>query len=645
MRKALSLALLSLLPALLCFGQAPSANFSASVTSGCVPMVVNFTDQSTGSPTSWFWDFGNGATSTLKNPSTSYMTPGTYTVTLTVSNASGSSTVTRPALINIFPKPTVSFSVDDNAGCYPHPVQFTDLSTAGGGTVNTSWSWDFGNGQQSSQQHPQANYTTSGNFTVTLKVTNDKGCYTVVPRPNFINISPGVDAEISHTTPARCRPPYPVSFNAITSGPGTLTHTWDFGDGTTSNQVNPTHTYSSPGNYTVVLTTSSSAGCTDTRVKQLQFEDISTSFTAPDSICVNEAITLQNSSTPAPASTSWNFGDGSAGNGNAVSKTFTTPGIYTIRMTSSFSACTDSADRVIRVLPRPAVAFTADETVSCKPGLTVNFTDQTPGATGWQWDFGDGATSTQQHPVHIYNAYGDFEVMLVVTNASGCSDTLRKPAFIRIRKAVISIPALPDKGCIPFTIQPVASIQALDQVTSYQWHFGEGTTSTLQQPSHTYTVQGTYDVSLVITTSTGCTDTFTVNQAVKVGRIPVVDFSVAPPEACASESFQFTDLTNEADEWGWHFNDGTTSTQQNPSHVFSYPGTFDVKLIATNNGCSDSATKTNIVLVKPPLARFGFTTDCNNRLQFNFADQSIGALTWSWDFGDGTTSTQQNPVH
>ena len=243
---------------------AQTANFTASTTSGCSPIVVNFQDQSSGNITSWFWDFGNGATSTLQNPSTTYFTPGAYSVKLTVTNAQGSNTLTRSQYITIWGKPTLNFKVSDSAGCFPLRAQFTDLSTPSAGTSNTTWFWDFGDGSQSTTQNPLHAYTTAGNFTVNLKVTNDKGCYAVLAKPSYIKVSPGVQAAFSNSQPAVCQPPFNISFTNSSTGTGTITWLWDFGDGNTSTVQNPAHVYTTPGNYTVSLAATSSNGCSDT---------------------------------------------------------------------------------------------------------------------------------------------------------------------------------------------------------------------------------------------------------------------------------------------------------------------------------------------------------------------------------------------
>lgn len=626
---------------------AQTANFTAAVTSGCSPLVVNFQDQSTGNPTSWFWDFGNGATATLQNPSTTYFTPGTYTVTLTVTNASGSNTLTRTQYITVYGKPTVNFTVNDSTACFPHRAQFTDLSSPAAGTTNTQWLWDFGDGTQSTQQNPLHVYTNTGNYTVTLKVTNNQGCYSVLTKQLYIIIAGGVTSDFTNTQPTVCRPPFNISFTNTSSGPGTLTWFWDFGDGTTSTLQNPVHIYTTPGNYTVSLATTSSDGCSDTmrKVSVLNIQNINTTFNAPDSACINTNINFTNTATPAPLSSNWIFGDGNTSTAINPVKSYSATGVYTVTLYNTYAYCTDSFTKIIRINPRPVANFTSDVTIRCQPNLTVNFQDQSTNALSWQWDFGDGTTSNQQNPSHTYTNYGSFNVQLIVTNSSGCTDTIRRNNYIRIARPVINFPNMPQNGCIPYPIAPIANIVTLDAVTSYLWNFGDGTTSTSPNPSHTYNTQGTYSISLTITTSTGCTETYTHANAVRVGRRPIVNFSGTPNPVCAFQPVQFTDLTNEADQWLWVFGDGTQSTQQNPLHEYSDTGTFNVILYATNNGCRDSLLIPNYITVKPPIARFGYQTNCLDRRRFTFSDSSIGATTWLWNFGDGTTSTLQNPVH
>ena len=197
----------------------PAANFTASPLAGCSPLIVNFQDLSTGAPTSWLWNFGNGNTSTLQNPIASYFTPGTYTITLTVTNAGGSNTLVRTNYISVYEPPTVDFSASITSCCFPLRVQLTDLSTAGIGNTNVSWDWDFGNGQTSNLQNPFVIYTTAGIFNVTLRVTNDKGCVRTLSRPAFINVTPGVRSIFTHTSPTVCSAPATIDFTNNSTGP------------------------------------------------------------------------------------------------------------------------------------------------------------------------------------------------------------------------------------------------------------------------------------------------------------------------------------------------------------------------------------------------------------------------------------------
>ncbi len=632
------------------YAQAPTAIFTSNVQSGCSPIVVNFTDQSTGNPTKWSWDFGNGNTSALQNPTATYFNPGTYTVKLTVSNASGSNTLTRTAFITVDGAPEVNFAASPTAGCYPLPVQFTDLSTAGNGNTNVAWQWDFGNGQTSTLQNPTITYTSADVFSVTLRVTNDKGCSRTFTKRNYITVTNGVDAAFTHTEPTVCKAPAAISFTNTSTGPGTLSYFWLFGDGNTSTLQNPTHTYSTNGTYTAKLVVRSSSGCVDTAVSlPISIGANNTSFTTAGAVCVNEPATFTNTSTPAPSNSTWYFGDGNTTTNIHSTHTYAAPGTYTVKLINTYTNCVDSITQNIIVNPKPVADFTAPVTTRCGAPLTVNFQDaSTGGATAWQWDFGDGGTSTQQNPTHTYTAAGSFTVTLTVTNQFGCTNTVTKNDFIQIQRPSISIPQLPTKGCIPYTISPIPVINSIDGIASYEWDFGDGNTSTSATPTHTYTVQGTYTVRLIVTSNSGCRDTLIIPAAVRVGTKPVANFIAGPIPQCAFQPVIFTDQTTSTppvDEWQWIFGDGGTSTQQNPTYTYSSPGTFDVTLIASNNGCPDTIVRTQYVKILPPVARFSHVVNCQKRTEVQFTDESIEPLTWAWDFGDGNTSTQQSPLH
>ena len=621
--------------------------FSATPLSGCAPLSVNFTDQSTGNPNFWKWDLGNSTVSFLRNPSTIYLNPGTYTVKLVIRNAAGSAdSLTKTQYIVVFAKPVTNFAASAVTGCYPLAVNFTDLSTPGSGTVS-SWLWDFGDGNTSTQQNPTHIFSAAGNYTVLLVVNNSKGCSKSLTKPNYISINNGVKAIFTNSAPSSCSAPQTINFQNQSTGSGTLSYLWLFGDGSTSNLNNPQHTYTSAGNYTVKLIVTNLTGCTDTatHTNSIIIGTVSADFTYPLNICAGNPVTFLNASTPTPQSATWDFGDGTTSNVLNPLKVYSTAGTYTVVLNCNFGGCQASQSKTITVVPKSSASFSASPTASCSAPLNVNFSNTSSGSVSSEWIFGDGTTSNAINPSHTYTASGSYTVTLISTNANGCSDTLVKPDYIKIQPPVAVINNLPQQGCAPLAVTFSSSVTSADPVSTYLWNFGNGVTSTQANPTYTF-APGNYDIQLIITTASGCTDTVIVHEGVKAAIKPIANFSATPRDVCAKIPVQFTDLSSGAiTTWNWGFGDGSNSTLQNPIHGYQDTGLFTITLIVGNNSCFDTLTFQNYIHVKPPIAIFNITTSCSNKFFKTFTDQSIGADSWNWDFGDGTTSTSQNPTH
>ena len=624
-----------------------TANFSASPTSGCSPQIVNFNDLSTGNPIYWRWDLGNGTISFLQNPSATYFTPGQYTIKLVVQDGLGNfDSLTRTQYINIFPIPVVNFSATPLSGCVPLTVQFTDLSTAAGSSI-TSWLWDFGDGTTGTVKNPVHIYTSAGNYNVTLRVTTVSGCSKTLSKNNYIHASNGVIAAFTNTTPTGCSLPVTIIFTNTSSGSGTLSYAWDFGDGGTSTLQNPSHTYTIQGNFTVRLTVSSSTGCitTLTRPNAVVINFLRAGFNSPASTCINDAVNFTNTSTPAPTSVFWDFGDGTNSTVLNPTKTYTATGIYTIKLVAHLGACADSITTTINVFPKPTAAFSAINRNACKPPLTVNFTNSSTAPANYFWDFGDGNTSSVQNPSHTYTAYGSFHVKLIVTNFVGCSDSLILNDYVKILAPDASILNLPQSNCAPLTWTFSSTVNSPDPVVSYFWDLGDGTTSTLPNPTNTYNT-GSYNIKLIVTTLGGCTDTVLVTAGIVADDKPTANFSANPRDVCAKVDVNFLDLsTGNVDRWLWDFGDGATSTVQNPAHHYEDTGFFTIRLIVWNNNCADTLVLTDYVHIKAPIANFASVFDCTAPLTITFTDHSIGPDEWHWNFGDGITSTTQHNVH
>lgn len=619
-----------------------TAKFSADVTSGCAPLQVNFTDQSTGNVSSWSWDLGV-STSSAKNPTAIYLNPGTYTVKLTVSNAAGN-TSTTSTLITVYALPTVDFSASDTTGCTPLVTQFTDLSNSGSGTL-TQWEWNFGDGSTSTQQYPTHSYTTAGTYGIVLKVTNSDGCTKVGSKAQYIKVGSSVKAGFNSAVPSYCSFPVNVPFTNTTSGGGTISYAWQFGDAQTSAQVNPTHSYASPANYNVTLIASNTEGCADTVSKAINLSPRQTSFAGPTVICSGVAGTFTTTSNPAPVSVKWDMGDGTTYTTTTVNHTYAKGGSYVVKMINDFGGCTDSTSKTITVNSFTQVNFSAPATSNCKAPFTVNLQDKSSGATSWSWDFGDGGKSTIPNPSHTYTDTGRYTVTLTAINSNGCVGVSQKAKFVNIVAPSLSVSNVPQYGCPPYTFAPQYAVVGADSIATYSWDFGDGFVSTSAHPSHQYTNIGSYSIVVRFTTVGGCSDSVKLPYAVSLGETTTVDFTTSPTPICNGK-VTFTPITGlNPDFYEWNFGDGTLSRVKNPTHSYTDTLAHSVVLTVNKGGCNSSITKTNIVKVTGPIARFTFTKDCVDKGKVTFVNNSVNSTSVKWDFGDGNTSAAANPVY
>lgn len=639
-----------LLSGLTALAQRPIANFTSNITQGCASLTVRFTDQSTNNPTSWAWQFGDEMISEEKNPVVVFTTPGIYTVRLTVRNASGVDGIVKTDYITVFPSARIDFTPSTTVSCLPAEIKFNNgVSIDPPGNI-TSYLWDFGDGTTSTEKDPVKIYNTIGFFDVRLTVTTDAGCTVTRLQQRLIRTIGGITPNFDFTRLDACVTPISVNFINQTTGPGTLDYRWTFGNSSTSTDKNPSTSYNSTGNYTVKLVAKSSYGCSDSITRSISITGNQTRFNAPASSCPGKPIQFENISDPIPDNVEWDFGDGTMSFELNPLKVYTTPGTYTVKLTTHYADCEGTATKTITITNPPTIDFTSNNRISCVAPHTVQFQAQAPGATSWVWDFGDGTTSTEQNPSHTYTEFGTYDVRLTTVGADSCQGTVFKAGFVVVEPSVPPrIINSVDGGCVPYTYTPQLDPASVADVASYEWDFGNGVTSTSPNPSVVYTSVGKYTVRLRVTTNSGCVEEIVLTDGVKVGTPPTVDFTVNKNSSCAGEAFNFTSLSSPADEWRWNFGDGGSSSAESPAYLYQDTGYFDVKLIAINNGCRDSITKSALVYVMAPVARFTPKYSCVNRLQVEFEDNSIvdpshGPATYFWDFGNGQTSNQITPT-
>ncbi len=626
-----------------------SAEFTTmSANNGCGTLVVEFQDLSTGNPDTWLWDFGNGIISVQQNPVIFFSTPGIYDIKLTVSNSSSNNTIIKNGLINVFEKPISSFSVNLSNGCLPLEIQFDDISISS--APITSWLWDFGDGGNSIQQNPNYTYNNSGVFSVTLSIIDSNNCQSIIYEDSIINVEESIIAYFDSDLIFSCDTIETVNFTNLSTN--ATNYAWDFGDGTTSLIENPSHVFNS-GIYTVSLYASSNNNnCIDTLV----LTDLITIGLSPipsfnaniTSGCEDLFVEFIDNSSGA-TDWFWDFGDGITSSLINPTHIYSDPGIYDVTLTTSYlGGCSSSQtySSYIEVFPIPNIDFSADTLYSCDTPFVVQFFDDTYGAVSWYWDFGDGTTDNVIDPIKVYSDFGLFNITLRAMNSYGCSSIETISNMITLDMIIPDILPIYSAGCAPVPINFIDTSLSIRPLVYWFWDFGDGTNSTVQNPTHEYINSGIYDVSLEIMNDYGCVSFKQFNNIIRIDDPPIVNINVNINSACVNEDISFIDLSiGNPDTWLWDFGDGSISSLQNPTYSYQEPGIYNIKLISGSNGCYDSILINNYIEIFEPKALFIDSFNCDNHFSVDFWNLSLGADNYLWDFGDGTTSNLQNPTH
>ncbi|PSR01071.1 MAG: hypothetical protein BRD50_09275 [Bacteroidetes bacterium SW_11_45_7] len=513
-----------------------TADFSANIKADCSPLIVSFTDQSSGNPTSWQWKFGNGNSSSQQNPGAIYVNPGDYTVTLIVSNGSDSDTITKTNYLTVFHDPVADFTVDQTKGCTPFTADFTSQSQPGSAGIQ-DYSWDFGNGNDNFVPNPSETYTNPGSYDVTHLVIDSNGCKDEKTVSDLIEIADSPEAQFTGQPNTACEPPLTLNLTNQSNG-SSLSYNWDFGNGNSSTAESPSENYTSVGSYDVSLTVQDTFGCKDSMTKTdfVTIEELDAGFSVNKfDVCAPGTVQFTDITSPTPDQWTWDFGDGNTSTQQNPSHTYDSTGSYTVTLIAENSTgCSDTLTKqnYITVKSPPNADFTANQTDACSVPFTVQFTDQSANAVDWTWTFGDGDTSSTQNPSHTYTQPGQYTVSLTITNNEGCEDTYMETGYITIVEPEAGFDADKKKGCVSLPVNFTDQSTSNQAITNWTWEFGDGSTSTSQNPSHTYSSEGKYDVSLTIQNAAGCRDTLTETAYIEAGDTPTVDFTANPTTAC-----------------------------------------------------------------------------------------------------------------
>jgi len=627
----------------------PLADFSATPTEGLSPLDVAFTDLSEGNVTSRSWNFGDGTGSNASAPHHVYG-PGTYTVALTVTGPNGTDTKTRTALVTASDlAPVAAFEATPSTGLAPLAVQFGDLSSG----LLTSWSWSFGDGATSTLASPQHAYLAPGTYTVALTVAGPYGSNTHTQASCVVVQDPVPVAEFT-ATPTSGYAPLAAQFSDLSTG-NITSWSWTFGDGLTSTERNPQHVFGAASTYTVALTVSGPNGSsTRTRNNYVTASEPPpvADFDVPSTVGFAPfTAVFTDQSSGVVSNRLWSFGDGATSNAPAPQHIYATPGSYTVSLfvSSSFGSDTVVKNNLIVVRdPTPVAHLNAPQTSGVAP-LAVQFADASTGLiTSWWWEFGDGATSAERDPEHVYALPGTYDVRLSVAGPNGSDDELRAGMIVVSEPPpTADFSATPTQGFAPLAVQ--FTDQSLGLLGTWAWSLGDGANSSEQSPSHVYATPGSYDVALTVS-GPGGSDTKTMSALVTVADPqPVAAFGALPTGGVAPLLVQFGDAsTGQVSAWSWSFGDGASSSEASPAHTYTTPGIYTVSLVASGPSGSSTLSKSALIDAQWPAPVPEFTAGPVTGfapLAVAFTDLSVGNITsWTWNFGDNTTSRQRFPV-
>lgn len=633
---------------------APTADIIPDISWGCDSMTVNYSQNSSGGNLwAWTFDVAPGTYEGTTPPPIEYSSPGTYVTMLRVSNSYGCSTTTME-IVNVYESPQANFIVQNL--CQGDSAQFSDVSTVYGSETISSWLWNFGDGFFSSEQHPVHFYTDGGDYDVTLQISTAH-----------------CSAEVSQTVSVTNRPVANI-VPQLTSGCSPLTvqfdnnsleaesYMWVTSDGAMATSDTLVHTFLNTTLqdtvYSVILIATNAMGCVDRDTVYITVHPgAHAAFTHNGNPpgCSPFTAVFTNSSINA-ASYSWDFGDGNTATTTNASHLYinNTGSLQTYNVTLyayNSNGCHDTVTHNIVVYPIAEFDFTINDAAGCSP-LTVNM-PFVAGVQTFNWDFGDGLTSTSAIPSHTYtNLSGepeDYTVRLIGVSPFGCRDT----AFATVTVYPMPVAQFDTdviSGCAPLEVNfNNLSIRA----DYYSWNYGDGETSTIADTLHSHVFDNTSNVTitrqitLLATTEEGCASQY--NATIQIFPEVMADFA-EPGEFCSPVTVSFSNTSLNASSYQWNFGNGLQSVVPNPTSNFTNnsgePIDFTIQLYASSPyGCVDTVSKTLHVL-PTPIAEFVPNTMAGcSPLSVDFLNTSVNADNVSWNYGDGQTSDEADSLH
>lgn len=545
--------------------------------------------------------------------------------------------------LTILELPNTNFSF--NKACFNTATEFSDATTTPNGTT-ASWLWDFDGLATSTQQNPTFVFPATGTYNVSLTTTDTKGC------SNSITLSVKIYSD-TDVQPSFSYPPILCSNSGILFTDTSIyvedvikEWLWSFNGEGNSTEQNPIFTFATSGSKIITLSVTGTSGCVYSTTDVINVEAGPTTAFSFNNTCNGSLTTFTDATTGSNLTAwSWNFGDGTTSTAQSPTHTYANPGKYVVSLTVNNSlGCATTKTDTVYSHAIPVAAFSSS--LPCS-STAIHFTDnstvQDANLVAWAWDFGDGTTSTQQHPAHLFGQAGSYLVKLKAYSQFGCVDSSQTTLTVAQGP---EIDFSWDATCQGEPTQFTDLTNTLGEpIQAWAWII-DGQLFTEKNPSYTFASTGTYPVQLTVTTQNNCAQTLT--QDVLMVAPPVVQFGYA--EGCGTTGTTFYDLTTLATDtiaaWEWRA-DGTLFGTDSASSTNLPPGSYNITLtLLTRAGCTEFSSQ-NITLIGSPQAQATANTLYGAApLRVEFQNNSTGGNTYLWNFGDpgNATSSNKNPV-
>lgn len=640
--------------------QSPLISFNQFTT--CVGASVTFTNNSAPSGTdainSYTWDYGDASPVFIgtNTPVHSYTAANTYSINLKASTAFCIDSLKLPVLVNLVP--SASFVTSSSVGCQPLTINFTNQSSNA-----TNYLWSFNTSPPGSSTSTNAIFTFSNtsqvvqSFTAQLNASTGAGCSNTFTR--LISVQPKPVSNFTVNTNSGCSP-YVTTFS--NASVGASNNQWQFGDGNSSTNANPFHTYTNTTLFTQTvsakLVVTNSFGCKDSSnlVLTVYPEALPNFSMVPQSGC--SPLVVNFPSIPGVSTYTWNHGDASPifTTTSSHSYTYINSGTSDLTLTVTLNAlttngCSGTDTKTVAIFANPKADFVYTPTAACTP-MIVNFTNTSINGVSNKWVFSNSETQTTINSITGFtNSIGGDEVShtakLVVISSKGCSDSIVKSLIVYQQPKAAFMPDTP--ACAP---KLVSFSNTSKGGSTYKWNFGQGSTSNASNATNFYSASDgftkTYSVSLLCISSNNCKDSVIV--PIKINAKPVFNIVASPDSGCSPLRVVFPKQTDVV-TYQWKFDNiafgnagGISNTFENKTTV---PKVFNIELIGADiNQCKDTAYKTIKVFPKPE-AKYSVNPSTvylpNQSTQFT--NLSTSAASYTWSFGDGGSSKEYSPIH